>query len=87
MPESSIDAYKNATHWKNFVNIEPIQDRLLGDVNGDGELNIRDVTMLISAVLDGNNAKAAVNGDVNGDGKVNISDVTALISLVLSEDK
>ena len=57
---------------------------ILGDVNGDGNVNIADVTTLISMVLRGN---SSVNdcpaGDVNGDGNLNIADVTALISMVL----
>ena len=51
-----------------------------GDVNGDGAVNIADVTALISQVLSGTTNAA---GDLNGDGTVNIADVTALITLVL----
>lgn len=60
------------------------QDFLKGDVDGDGKVNISDVTALIDYLLihnpDGINAQAA---DVDGDGKVNISDVTALIDYLL----
>ena len=53
-----------------------------GDVNGDTNVNISDVTALINLLL-----KNAVDGnaaaDVNGDQNVNISDVTALINLLL----
>ena len=86
VPQESVEAYKAASYWKNFLNIEPIQERVLGDVDGDGELNIKDVTLLISALL-GDGGNKAANCDVNSDGKVNIRDVTALISLVLSEDR
>ena len=46
-----------------------------GDVNGDGAVNIADVTALIDLLLGngGNNNPAA---DCNGDGVVNIADVT-----------
>ena len=49
-----------------------------GDVNGDGAVNIADVTALIDLLLGngGNNNPAA---DCNGDGVVNIADVTKLI--------
>ena len=57
---------------------------ILGDVNGDGEVNISDVTMLISMVLSGNTTAAECPaGDYNGDGSLNIADVTALITRVL----
>ena len=53
-----------------------------GDVNGDGKVNISDVTELINILLTGAEAPAAA--DVDGDGKVSISDVTALIDRLLS---
>ena len=53
-----------------------------GDVNGDGAVNIADVTALIDLLLGngGNNNPAA---DCNGDGAVNIADVTKLIDYLL----
>ena len=57
---------------------------LLGDVNGDGTVNIADVTALITKVLRGNtNASDCPAGDLNGDGTLNIADVTSLITKVL----
>ena len=55
----------------------------LGDVNGDGDINVADVTMLIGNVLSGTSADASV-ADVNGDGDINVADVTMLIQRVLS---
>ena len=55
---------------------------LRGDVNGDGSVNISDVTALIDLLLGGgtiNNPAA----DCNGDSHVTISDVTALIDYLL----
>jgi surface protein len=54
-----------------------------GDINGDGIVDVSDVTMLISAVLGNQTVDSAV-ADMNGDNVVDVSDVTALISLVLS---
>ena len=58
---------------------------LRGDVNGDGDVNIADVTMLISSILSNGDVMVTnqVNADVDADNDVNISDVTALIGLVL----
>ena len=53
-----------------------------GDVNGDGNVTISDVTALIDLLLGGgtiNNPAA----DCNGDSNVTISDVTALIDYLL----
>ena len=52
-----------------------------GDVNGDGEVNISDVTDLIDLLLQG--GATDTKADVNGDGDVNISDVTDLIDMLL----
>ena len=55
-----------------------------GDVNGDGTVNITDVTLLISAVLSSDySAIIEQAADMNGDGAVNITDVTLLISSVM----
>ena len=58
---------------------------LRGDVDGDGTVNIADVTALIDYLLSGNatgiNLSAA---DADEDGTVGIADVTALIDYLLS---
>ena len=54
-----------------------------GDVNGDGEVNIDDVTILIDYLLRGDNPDS-VAADVNTDGEINISDVTGIIDILLS---
>ena len=53
---------------------------LPGDVNGDGSVNISDISEVIELILGG---KYTTNGDVNGDGSVNISDINALIGIIL----
>ena len=56
---------------------------LRGDVNGDGSVNISDVTALIDLLLGGSTISNPA-ADCNQDGSVNISDVTALIDYLLS---
>ena len=53
---------------------------IIGDVNGDGEVNISDVNALIDMILSGDSSPS---GDVNCDGEVNIGDVNAVIHLIL----
>ena len=56
-----------------------------GDVNGDGSVNITDVTALIDYLLSGNPSGVNLTAaDCNQDSSVNISDVTALIDYLLS---
>jgi hypothetical protein len=53
----------------------------LGDVNGDGEITIADVNVIIEAILRGTFSTAA---DVNNDGEVTIADVNVVINIILS---
>lgn len=55
---------------------------VIGDVDGNGEVGIADVTALIDILLGGLEAPAAA--DCNNDDIVNVSDVTALIDYLLS---
>ena len=58
---------------------------LRGDVNGDGTVNIADVTALIDYLLSGSASGVNVAAaDCNQDSSVNIADVTALIDYLLS---
>lgn len=63
------------------VNSNPI-----GDVDGDGEVMISDVTALIDYLLNGASINMN-NADVDGDNLINISDVTALIDLLLTDER
>ena len=58
---------------------------LSGDVNGDGNVNITDVSDLIDYMLS-NDASLIVleNADVDADGHVNIADVSDLIDMLLN---
>ncbi len=65
---------------------EPAVDFILGDANGDGYVNVTDVTMAIAYALGGLNddeinLKAA---DINMDGSVNVADVTKIIEIALN---
>ncbi len=63
--------------------VEPI---LIGDVNGDKQVSIADVTMLVNIILgkttEGFDTKVA---DVNGDKQITIADVTALVNIILGK--
>ena len=56
-----------------------------GDTDGDGIVNIADVTYIIDYLLSGcQSSFHSQNADLDGDGVVNIGDVTALIDYLLS---
>ncbi len=60
----------------------PEPEPLPGDVNGDREVNIADVNVVINMILGGNDDNTAA--DVNGDGEINIADVNAIINIILN---
>ncbi len=82
--DSGIQSYCVAYANGNIVNNAwvTITGGLKGDVNGDGRVNVSDVTALINMIL-GVIPKDEARADINGDGKINVSDVTALINIIL----
>tara|TARA_B100000700_G_scaffold83918_1_gene94486 strand:+ start:580 stop:2511 length:1932 start_codon:yes stop_codon:yes gene_type:complete len=69
------------TYDSKSYNFSIFKDQLLGDVNGDGGLNVLDVVILVGMIL-GNNEPTS-NADVNEDGVVNVLDVVTLINIIL----
>lgn len=58
---------------------------LLGDVNGDGSVDITDVTLLVDYILGKNHDSFIIgNANVNQDGGIDVADVTALVNIILN---
>lgn len=55
---------------------------LKGDVNGDGEVDVRDITALIDVIM--NSISDNPRADVNGDGDIDVRDITALIDIIMN---
>ncbi len=73
--------------WSNIqhVTLTGISSMLIGDVNNDGEINVTDVTTLISIILDDNpDDYELLRIDINQDNEVNVADVTTLINIILN---
>lgn len=81
VPASAMDDYKSAEPWKNFATILPIP--LLGDANDNGEVEIGDVTSVLTLMATpeatGYDTKAA---DANGNGEIEIGDVTTILTIM-----
>ena len=61
-----------------------LEEQILGDVNGDGAVNVTDVTQLISYVANGCTSSVHIeNADLINDGNINVSDVTSLINRII----
>jgi hypothetical protein len=53
---------------------------LLGDLNGDGVINVMDIVLAVDAIL---HAEYDPMGDINGDGQLNVVDIVQLVNLIL----
>lgn len=59
----------------------------LGDVNGDGYINVTDVVCIVYDILGQKQTGfIRIAADVNNDGEVNITDVTAVVSMILAAE-
>ena len=72
--------YNGMGVYKIGSNVGSEEPTVPGDVNGDGEVNISDVSDIIDAILSGNYSPMS---DVNGDGEINITDINAVIDAIL----
>jgi hypothetical protein len=63
-----------------------VRNRLMGDVNNDGIINVTDVSAIISHIL-GKQDEAfdASVADLNNDGVINVTDVSAVINIILGK--
>ena len=64
------------------VSLLVVDDGLLGDVNGDGVLNVLDVVSLVNIILGDDDYILA--GDMNQDGVLNVLDIVTLVNTILS---
>lgn len=57
---------------------------IVGDIDGNGEVNVSDVTALINHILNVATYDSTLC-DIDGNGEVNVTDVTALINILLRD--
>ena len=82
VPPGTMDVWVEA-RWNRSYNLA---EWLYGDVNGDGEVNVTDYTLLISHILSRElpTPMSYLAADVNGDGDINVTDASRIVTLILS---
>ncbi len=85
------DRYFEVTSTTNKYTVRDITDLMtgdiiVGDVTGDGNVDIADVNAIINIMLQKNPASDYPgNADVTGDGNIDIADVNAVINIMLGK--
>lgn len=70
----------------NQLGPEAPRPSIMGDVNGDGSINITDVTMMVAHALGHyDSAFIATNADLNKDGSITITDISETVSIILGK--
>ena len=90
VPMRSLELYQNALVWCNFQHIEGIDtgddEGPIGDVNGDGNVTIGDVSALIDYLMDNSYEICMPRADANGDTIISIGDVSAIIDILMGNN-
>ena len=68
---------------------ESVQDNvdlggLTGDIDGDGELSVTDVVLMVNAVMNSSSIDDITRYDMDGDGELSVTDVVLLVNLVMN---
>lgn len=85
VPTGCREAYLAADYWKEFKQIVEFCD---GDVNGDAQLDVADITLLVN-IITGYDAPLEIRlaADIDGDGEVTTADVELLVKRLLGRAK
>ncbi len=85
VPAGTLAAYQGDANWYPYFGSIVEIAAVSGDVDGDGNVTIGDVTNLIDKLLGGGVSVADYPAaDVDGDGNITIGDVTSIIDMLLS---
>ena len=80
-PASSVSNYRNAEQWREF---DVQSSALLGDVNGDGLVDIADLNATINYMLGRTGSVFIFDaGDIDQSGHIDIADVNGIINIML----
>ena len=57
------------------------QEFFPGDVNGDYIINVQDIVLIVSLVM---NSEYNVSADLNNDGELNVLDIVQVVNIILA---
>ena len=75
-----------SSRWLGYA-IRPVanKDAILGDMDGNGQLTVSDVSILVDIILNTKDIpkQDILRGDMNGDGNLTVSDISKLVDIIL----
>ena len=57
---------------------------ITGDINGDLEVNVLDIVILINMIL-GTEPENYLTADLNSDGQINVQDIILVVNIIISD--
>ena len=80
---TTAELYAAAEQWQDFY---ILHDYLLGDVNGDGQVDVTDINLTVIKMLGKDaNPFIFVAADTDGNGTIDVSDVNEIVNIVLTK--
>tara|TARA_Y100000814_G_scaffold172264_1_gene125939 strand:- start:60 stop:551 length:492 start_codon:yes stop_codon:yes gene_type:complete len=80
----STDMDEDCT-WVDYIMFPPASlnddGSVLGDITGDGEVNVQDIVMMINMVI--GNSEISELADINFDGTVDVLDIILVVNIIL----
>ena len=72
--------------WLDYITFPPSMlndEGTLGDVNGDSDINVQDIVMMINMVV--GNTDTDLVADINFDGYVDVLDIVLVVNIILGQ--
>jgi len=87
VPKGSKASYRSAEGWRLFANIVETGEVLKGDADGNGEVDVVDVMLIVNAILGlRSSALVVANADVDGNKAVDVGDAMRVGDIILHND-
>ena len=69
--------------WINEGALPEPNEPMIGDLNGDGNIDVLDVVILVNLILNESSVDDYPQADLNGDGNLNVLDIVLVVGIIL----